>query len=184
STDPAIPYRYTADEPGPKALNKAALRTELGLVESRAPLIAFISRFYEQKGLELIQQALPALAELDLQMAVIGAGDRRFEDMFRFGAARHPGRFAAYIGFDSGLAQRLYAGADMLLMPSRFEPCGLAQLISLRYGTIPVVRATGGLADTIRDFEPRNGTGFGFVFEPYDAWQLYGAVVRAVETFK
>jgi starch synthase len=184
ATDPAIPHHYEADDPGPKAEDKAALRTELGLADGTRPLIAFISRFYEQKGLELIQQALPALAGLDLQLAVMGAGDRRFEDMFRFAAAQHPGRFAAYLGFDAALAQRLYAGADLLLMPSRFEPCGLAQLIGLRYGTIPIVRATGGLADTIEDFDPTTDRGFGFSFEPYDAWQLFGTVVRAVETYR
>jgi starch synthase len=184
ATDPMLPHRYSAADPGPKALDRAALRAELGLSASRAPVIAFISRFYEQKGLELITQALPALTRTDVQMAVLGAGDRRYEDLFRHVAAQQAGRFAAYFGFDPGLAQRLYAGADMLLMPSRFEPCGLAQLIALRYGTIPIVRETGGLADTIRDFDPTTDTGFGFVFEPYDAWHLYGAVVRAVETFK
>ena len=184
ATDPAIPNHYSAPDPGPKMMNKAALRTELGLSEGPSPLIAFISRFYEQKGLELIQQALPALTGLDLQLAVLGAGDRRYEDMFRYVAAQHPGRFSAYIGFDAALAQRLYAGADMLLMPSRFEPCGLAQLISLRYGTIPIVRATGGLADTISDFDAATDRGVGFSFAAYDAWQLYGAVVRAVETYR
>ena len=184
ATDPAVPHHYSADEPGAKALDKAALRTELGLSDGTRPLIAFISRFYEQKGLELIQQALPALIQLDLQVAVLGAGDRRYEDMFRFAAAQNPGRIAAYIGFDAALAQRLYAGADMLLMPSRFEPCGLAQLISLRYGTIPIVRATGGLADTIQDFDATTDRGFGFSFAPYDAWQLFGTLVRAVETYR
>jgi starch synthase len=184
ATDPAIPHHYSADDPSPKALDKTALRTELGLAEGTRPLIAFISRFYEQKGLELIQQALPAMIGLDLQLAVLGAGDRRYEDMFRYAAAQNPGRIAAYIGFDSALAQRLYAGADMLLMPSRFEPCGLAQLISLRYGTIPIVRATGGLKDTILDFDPTTDRGFGFAFTPYDPWQLFGTVVRAVETYR
>src|SRR5579875_60410 len=184
ATDPAIPHHYSADDPAPKALNKAQLRAELGLAATSAPLIAFISRFYEQKGLDLIQQALPALSELDLQLAVLGAGDRRYEDMFRHLAARQPGRFAVYIGFDAGLAQRLYAGSDMLLMPSRFEPCGLGQLIALRYGTIPIVRATGGLADTIEDFDPVADRGVGFTFKAFDAWQLFGAIVRAVETFK
>jgi starch synthase len=185
STDPALPFHYSAESPAGKEQDRAALRNELGLADGAAPLIAFISRFYEQKGLELIQQALPALIGLgDLQLAVVGAGDRRYEDMFRFAAAQYPGRIAAYVGFDVALTQRLYAGADMLLMPSRFEPCGLAQLISLRYGTIPIVRATGGLADTIRDFDPATDSGFGFVFEPYDPWHLFGAVVRAVETHR
>ncbi len=184
SRDPLIPYQYSAEDPAAKALDRAALRAELGLEDSGAPLIAFISRFYEQKGLELIEGALPALGALDVQLAVLGTGDRRYEDMFRFAAAGRPGRVAAHLGFDAGLAQRLYAGADMLLMPSRFEPCGLAQLISLRYGTIPIVRATGGLADTVRNFDAVTDTGVGFVFDAYDPWQLFAAVVRASETFR
>ena len=184
AVDPSIPHHYSADDPGAKALDKAAVRAELGLADTRAPLAVLISRFYEQKGLELLEQALPALGGLDLQLAVMGAGERRYEDMFRFAAARQPGRFVAHFGFDPGLAQRLYAGGDMLLMPSRLEPCGLAQLIALRYGTIPIVRATGGLADTIRDYDPVTDTGYGFTFSAYDPWELYGAVVRAVETYR
>jgi starch synthase len=184
ATDPALSQHYSAADPGPKSLDKSALRAELGLTENRSPLIALISRFYEQKGLELVHQVLPALTDLDVQLAVLGTGDRRYEDMFRLAAERHPGRFAAHFSFEPGVAQRLYAGADMLLMPSRFEPCGLAQLIALRYGTIPIVRATGGLADTIRDFDPVTDTGYGFTFEAYDGWQLFCALVRAVETYK
>jgi starch synthase len=184
AVDPALHHHYSAADPGAKALNKRALRAELGLAESRVPLVALISRFYEQKGLELVQQSLPALSRLDVQLAVVGTGDRRYEDMFRVAAARQPGRLAAHFGFQPGIAQRLYAGADMLLMPSRFEPCGLGQLIALRYGTIPIVRSTGGLADTIRDFDPVSDTGYGFTFAGYDPWELFGAVVRAVETYK
>jgi len=184
--DPALRHPYSAADLSGKELNKAALRRELGLAGSPAPLIAFISRFYEQKGLDLLEQVLPKLMASgpDLQLVVLGTGDRRFEDMFRHFAAQHEGRVAAVIGFDPGLAQRIYAGADMLLMPSRFEPGGLGQLIALRYGTIPIVRATGGLAETIRDHNPATGEGLGFVFQQYDAWELFGAVVRAVEAFR
>src|SRR5205823_13623199 len=116
---------------------------------------------YDVKGLDLVEQALPAILQLGLQLVVIGTGDRRYEDMFRRFAAEHQGMVAAIIGFDAAQAQRIYAGADMLWMPSRFEPCGLAQLIALRYGPIPVVRATGALAATITDYDPvagaRNG---------------------------
>jgi starch synthase len=136
------------------------------------------------KGLDLEEQAMPALMQLGVQVVVVGAGDRRYEDMFRRWAAERPKQVAANIGFDSALAQRVYAGADMLWMPSRFEPCGLAQLIALRYGTIPVVRATGGLADTIKDYDPVAATGNGFRFEAYDPWQFFGAVVRAAETYR
>jgi len=136
------------------------------------------------KGFDLIEQAMPELIQLGLQIVVIGTGDRRYEDMFRRWAGEAPRQVAVSVGFDAALAQRIYAGADMLWMPSRFEPGGLAQLIALRYGTIPVVRATGGLADTIRDYDPVAQSGNGFRFGPYDAWQFFAAVVRAAENFR
>src|SRR5438270_10643323 len=182
--DPSIPHHYSADAPQGKALCRAALRAELGLEESNRPLCAIVSRFYEVKGFDLIEAALPELLQLGLQVAVIGTGDRRYEDVFRRWAGELPRQVAVAIGFDAALAQRIYAGADMLWMPSRFEPGGLAQLIALRYGTIPVVRTTGGLADTIRDFDPALQTGNGFRFGPYDAWQFFAAVVRGAENFR
>jgi starch synthase len=182
--DPHIPHHYSSDAPQGKALDRAALRAELGLEDAAQPLCAIVSRFYDVKGLDLIEQAAPKLLALGLQLVVIGTGDRRYEDMFRRWAAEHPHQVSVSIGFDAALAQRIYAGADMLWMPSRFEPCGLAQLIALRYGTIPVVRATGGLADTVRDYDPVNETGNGFRFEAYDPWQFFAAVVRAAETFR
>jgi len=184
--DPNIPYHYSAEAPAAKALCRSALRVELGLDEVNRPLCAVVSRFYDVKGLDLIEQALPQLLQLGLQLVVIGTGDRRYEDMFRRWAGQLPHQVAVSIGFDAPLAQRIYSGADMLWMPSRFEPCGLAQLIALRYGTIPVVRATGGLADTIKDDDPaaERGNGYGFRFGPYDPWQFFAAVVRAAETFR
>ncbi len=182
--DPNIPHHYSADAPQAKALCRAALRIELGLEDSNRPLCAIVSRFYDVKGFDLIEQAMPELLQLGLQVVVIGTGDRRYEDMFRRWASELPRQVAVAIGFDSALAQRIYAGADMLWMPSRFEPGGLAQLIALRYGTIPVVRATGGLADTIRDYDPVAQKGNGFRFGPYDPWQFFAAVVRAAETFR
>jgi starch synthase len=184
SRDPHIPHHYSADAPQAKALNRAALRAELGLEDVSRPLCAIVSRFYDVKGLDLIEQAAPKLLALGLQLVVIGTGDRRYEDMFRRWAGEHPHQVAVSIGFDAALAQRIYAGADMLWMPSRFEPCGLAQLIALRYGTVPVVRATGGLADTVHDYDPVAQTGNGFRFEAYDAWQFFAAVVRAAETYR
>ncbi len=182
--DPNIPHHYSADEPQNKVACRAALRVELGLEDVKRPLCAIVSRFYDVKGFDLIEQAIPELLELGLQVAVIGTGDRRYEDMFRRWAGERPRQVAVAVGFDAALAQRIYAGADLLWMPSRFEPGGLAQLIALRYGTIPVVRATGGLADTISDYEPVAQTGNGFRFRPYDAWQFFAAVVRAAETFR
>ena len=182
--DPNIPHHYAADAPQAKALCRAQLRVELGLEESSKPLCAIVSRFYDVKGFDLIEQAMPQLLELGLQVVVIGTGDRRYEDMLRRWAGELPRQVAVAIGFDAALVQRIYAGADMLWMPSKFEPGGLAQLIALRYGTIPVVRATGGLADTIRDYDPVTQKGNGFRFGPYDAWQFFAAVVRAAETFR
>jgi len=182
--DPNITHHYSADAPQGKMLCRAALRTELGLEDSNKPLCAIVSRFYDVKGFDLIEQAMPELLQLGLQVVVIGTGDRRYEDMFRRWAGELPRQVAVAIGFDAGLAQRIYAGADMLWMPSRFEPGGLAQLIALRYGTVPVVRATGGLADTIRDYDPAAQRGNGFRFGPYDPWQFFAAVVRAAETFR
>jgi ADP-glucose type glycogen/starch synthase len=182
--DPNIPHHYSASAIEPKALCRAELRSELGLEQSDRPLCAMVSRLYDVKGLDLVEQTMPALMKFGLQVVVIGTGDRRYEDMFRRLAGERPEQVAAAIGFDAPLAQRIYAGADMLWMPSRYEPGGLAQLIALRYGTIPVVRMTGGLADTIKDYEPVASKGNGFTFAPYDPWQFYAAVVRAAETYR
>jgi starch synthase len=182
--DPYIPHHYSAEAPEAKTLNRAALRSELGLDDSNKPLCAIVSRFYDVKGLDLVEQSMAQLLHLGLQVVVIGTGDRRYEDMFRRWSGQLPHQVSATIGFDPALAQRIYAGADMLWMPSRFEPCGLAQLIALRYGAIPVVRETGGLADTIRDYDPVAATGNGFVFDAYDTWQFFAGVVRAAETFR
>ncbi len=182
--DPNLKHHYSADAPAGKALCRADLRAELGLDDVNKPVCAIVSRFYDVKGLDLVEQAMPHLLHLGLQVVVIGTGDRRYEDMFRRWAGEAPHQVSASIGFDAALAQRTYAGADMLWMPSRFEPCGLAQLIALRYGTVPVVRETGGLADTIRDYDPLAETGNGFTFDDYDPWQFYAAVVRAAETFR
>jgi starch synthase len=184
ATDAAIPARYSVDDLDGKAADKEALRHAMRLAPGPAPVVAMVARLYEQKGMDLVAQALPAIADAGLQFVILGAGDRTYEDEL-LGLARHrPDRVAASIGFDAALAQLLYAGADLFLMPSRSEPCGLGQLISLRYGTIPIVRATGGLADTVRDYDPSTDTGYGFVFEPYDAWQMFAAVVRAAETYR
>ncbi|MDQ2944327.1 MAG: glycogen/starch synthase, partial [Candidatus Dormibacteraeota bacterium] len=182
--DPNIPHHYSAEAPEAKAICRAELRSELGLDDVNKPLCAIVSRFYDVKGLDLIEQSMAQLLHLGLQVVVIGTGDRRYEDMFRRWSGQLPHQVSVSIGFNSALAQRIYAGADMLWMPSRFEPCGLAQLIALRYGTIPVVRETGGLADTIRDYDPVAATGNGFVFDAYDAWQFFAGVVRATETFR
>src|SRR3989442_715175 len=182
--DPNITHHYSAAAPQNNALCLAALRAQLGLEGVNRPVCAIVSRFYDVKGFDLIEQAMPELIQLGLQIVVIGTGDRSYEDMFRRSAGESPRQVAVSVGFEAALAQRIYAGADIPRMPSRFEPGGLAQLIALPYGTIPVVRATGGLADTIPDYDPVAQSGNGFRFGPYGPWQFFAAVVRAAETFR
>lgn len=184
ATDTEIPSRYSAGELAGKRADRARLRAELGLPDLDAPLVCMVSRLYDPKGLELLQEALPHLLSLDLQLVVMGAGEREYEEMLHQAQQEQPDRLAVNVGFDNALAHRIYAGSDILLMPSRTEPGGRAQLIALRYGTVPVVRSVGGLADSVEDFDPRAGGGTGFDFAPYDAWSFFGAVVRAVETFR
>src|SRR2546422_72721 len=185
STDASLVAPYDIASIEKKVENKLALQKEVGLPQDPAiPVIGLISRLYDQKGLDLIANIMWGLTRLNLQLVVLGAGDARYEEMFRANARDNPQKVAATIGFKPVLAQHIYAGSDLFLMPSRFEPCGLGQLISLRYGTIPIVRATGGLADTIADWDPVKQTGNGFVFSAYDHWDLYAQVVRALETFR
>jgi starch synthase len=184
-TDPTIAARYDIETVERKLDDKRALQEEVGLPDKpTVPVIGLISRLYDQKGLDLIANIMWGLMRLNLQLIVLGAGDGRYEEMFRANARDNPLKVSATIGFKPVLAQHIYAGSDMFLMPSRFEPCGLGQLISLRYGTIPIVRATGGLADTIQDWDPVTQQGNGFVFEAYDHWDLYAQVVRAIETYR
>jgi starch synthase len=185
STDASLATNYDIGSIEKKVENKLALQKEVGLPQDPAiPVIGLISRLYDQKGLDLIANIMWGLMRLNLQFVVLGAGDARYEEMFRASARDNPRKVAATIGFKPVLAQHIYAGSDLFLMPSRFEPCGLGQLISLRYGTIPIVRATGGLADTIDDWDPVRQTGNGFVFTAYDHWDLFAQVVRALETFR
>lgn len=169
--------------PGKKA-NKNALRKEAGLPAASGPLIGMVSRLSAQKGFDILAEAAEELLALDLQLVVLGTGDARYEGMVAELQRKFPGKVAAFIRFDERLAHLIYAGSDLFLMPSRYEPCGLGQLIALRYGNVPVVRATGGLADTVTDFTSHPSDGNGFVFEEYSASALKGALARAVETFR
>ncbi len=184
ATDPHLPAHYTARALAGKAACKAALQAELGLpVRPDAPLLGLVSRLTEQKGVDLVAAALPALATRDVQVAALGSGEPIYQDALRRAAREHPGRVAVRIGFDERLAHRIEAGADLFLMPSRFEPCGLNQMYSLRYGTVPVVRAVGGLADTVEDYDGfRRGTGFRFT--EYAPHALLTAVRRALDVFR
>jgi starch synthase len=184
ATDTRIAANYSAEKPAGKAHCKSSLQEECGFTRSRkAALIGLISRLSDQKGLDLICDIAKQFVKLPIQFVLLGTGDPLYEQYFRELEKQYPRKVRAFIGFDVNLAQRIYAGCDMFLMPSRFEPCGLGQMISLRYGTIPIVRATGGLADTVSNFNPRTGRGNGFVFKEYKSEALYNAIVRAIETF-
>ena len=182
--DPHIPAHYNADDMDGKGICKAALQKETGLaVDVTAPVFGVIGRLVEQKGVDLLTAIAPWLLETGGQLVVLGSGDPAYEQKWRELAAKNTGRLALTLGFDAALAQRIYAGADLFLMPSRFEPCGLGQLISLRYGTIPVVRAVGGLATTVRDVDA-DPKGNGFSFTKYDPAAFSDAVERALRRFK
>ncbi|MGB8929835.1 MAG: glycogen synthase GlgA [Anaeromyxobacteraceae bacterium] len=182
--DPHLPAHYSPHRMAGKGSCKAALQRELGLpVRDDVPLIGMVGRLVEQKGLDLVVPSLAQLLSLDVQVAVLGTGRPDFEQAFAAAAAARPERIAARIGFDERTAHRIEAGADLFLMPSQFEPCGLNQLYSLRYGTVPVVRAVGGLEDTVEDYDGwRRGTGF--KFREYDARSLLTALRRAVEAWR
>jgi starch synthase len=175
--------RYDAKHLAGKAVNKAMLQRVLRLdARTDVPLLAVVSRLTHQKGLDLLADVVDAVLDLPAQLAVLGTGERALEDVWRAAAQRHPGRCAVVVGFDETLAHQIEAGADVFLMPSRFEPCGLNQMFSLRYGTPPVVRATGGLADTVVDAADRLH-GNGFVFQEAAAPELLAAIERAVATW-
>ena len=184
ATDKRIKHNYSADSLAGKAKNKRALQTMSGLpTDAKAPVIGLVSRLADQKGLDLIKAALPQMMKLGVQFVLLGTGDPSYEKYFSSAEAKYPGQVKAHIGFDLKLAQQIYAGSDMFLMPSRFEPCGLGQLIALRYGTIPIVRSTGGLADTITDYEAGDPKSNGFSFSRYTSAELAKTVKRAVTTY-
>ena len=187
ATDPLIPARYTADDLSGKALCKQALLERAGLPAGEnggRPLIALVSRMTDQKGFDLLRAAVDELMALDAAWVMLGSGDQRHEEFWRSVAARHPDRVSVTIGYDEQLEHLIEAGADAFLMPSRFEPCGLNQLNSLRYGTLPIVRATGGLNDTIDDVDAANGRATGFKFADYTVGALVATVRRALDAYR
>ena len=201
--DPYLPARYGAAPTSTEQLSdadwatlmagkarcKSELQRELGLPQRlKTPLLATISRLTDQKGIDLIidflEQELPETGERsDFQYAIIGVGDPAFEQRLKMLASRYPTRLAVRLGYDEALSHRVEAGADLFIMPSRFEPCGLNQLYSMRYGTLPIVRAIGGLLDTVVDYDPRSRSGTGFAFSSYDSVALLSAVRRALATY-
>jgi len=167
-----------------KSINKKELQLELGLPTTNVPVISMVTRLVDQKGLELIKDILPELMKMDIQLVVLGLGDPYYENMFKSYQKDYPNKVCARIEFNDVLAHRIYAGSDIFLMPSKFEPCGLGQLIALRYGTIPLVRETGGLADTVNNFVIETEEGNGFSFKEYSSRALLKTIVRAVSVYK
>ncbi len=186
ATDPYVAAHYDLHNLAGKVECKQALQREAGLTEDpHIPLVGAISRLTDQKGFDLIAEVIdPLIQHLRFQFVLLGTGDQRYHELFTRIHERYPDRVSVFLTFNAPLAQKIYAGTDMFLMPSRFEPCGLGQLIAMRYGSIPIVRSTGGLADTVQDFDPETGAGNGFSFKPYQAIALYGAITRAIENYK
>lgn len=185
SFDQHLNIHYDWNSLDKKNENKLALQREYHLPERRdVPLIGLAHRLTEQKGFDLIMEILPILLHQPIQLVIVGEGDRHYASFFRHMAKKFPQQVATHLEFSEAVASRIYAASDMFLMPSRYEPCGISQLISLRYGSIPIVHRTGGLADTISDFDPRTGVGTGFVFYNYTGPDLLMALTRAIETFK
>lgn len=188
--DPAhdvyIPHRYTTDTLRHKCDDRTALQNRMGLPQTEGPVIGMVGRLARQKGVDLVTDALPTLLKRDLQLVVLGSGDRLLETTLRQAARKHPKQVAVHIGYDEGLAHLVEAGSDMFLMPSRYEPCGLNQIYSLRYGTPPIVRRTGGLADTVVDATEaavKDHTATGFLFGNATPEALLGAIDRALDLF-
>jgi len=180
--DPKIVKNYSYKNSSRKQINKEHLQHIMGLKKSKRPLIAMVTRFADQKGLDLLEHIIEELLELDIQLVVLGSGEEKYESMFKH-FSYHYDNLSASIGFNEGLAHEIYAGADMLLMPSLFEPCGLSQLISQRYGTVPIVRETGGLRDTVKHYNKYTQEGSGFSFGSYNAHEMLFAVKRALELY-
>ena len=185
ATDPFLPAPYSAADPSGKAACKAALQEKLGLnVDPDVPIIACISRLVAHKGYELVTAAFPKILEHYVQFVVLGTGDWGIESFFRMAAQEYPGRVSANLMYSAELASQIYAGADLLLMPSISEPCGLSQMIAMRYGTVPIVRLTGGLKDSVPSYNPTTVTGLGFTFGSITPGDLLGAIDRGLETYE
>jgi len=185
-TDPHVPHNFDIDALNRRAANKTALQQQARLpVRSEVPLVGMITRLDQVKGMDLMEPVLTwLLGERDAQFVLLGTGDPRYHRMFESLQERYPDRMRAFLKFDGVLARRIYASADMFLMPSFVEPCGLGQMIAMRYGSVPVVRETGGLADTVTDHTPEQGHGTGFVFQDKTPEACQGALERALRAYQ
>ena len=184
AVDPFIATRYSENDLSGKRICKDKLQGSLGLpVKSAMPVFGIISRLTSQKGFDLVQKIFDQMMGRELQLVLLGSGEPRYENFFADAAARFPEKFAVRTGFDEALAHQIEAGADIFLMPSLYEPCGLNQMFSLKYGTIPIVRKVGGLKDTVIDYSAEGGVGTGFVFDTYDPQALWDSIERALRLF-
>ena len=183
-TDPLIFANFSSQNLQGKRTNKDRLQALLGFEVRDVPLIGMISRLVDQKGFDLLLKVREELMEMDRQWVLLGMGLKKYHDELEEWAQQRPDKFSVHLKYDNQLARQIEAGCDLFVMPSRYEPCGLNQMYSLRYGTVPVVRHTGGLADTIRDFDPRSGTGNGFKFYDYDSKELLKGICRAVKMWE
>ena len=182
--DKHLPKKYNIKTLANKAFNKQALTERFGLkYDENIPVLGIISRLFDSKGIDLVQKIFKDLMKLDIQLILLGTGDKKYHTFFDKMAHKHNDKFACYLGFNDDLAHLIESGADIFLMPSKFEPCGLNQMYSLRYGTVPVVRETGGLADTVVKFNEKTGEGNGFVFKKYDANEFLKEIKRAIKVF-
>ena len=184
-TDPALYVRYGASAPEKKRANKLRLQAELGLEQDGdIPMIGLVSRLTDQKGLDLVSRGLHEVLAERVQLVVLGVGQREHEEMFRYFAASYPEKVSANICFDEGLSRKIYAAADLILVPSLFEPCGLTQMIAMRYGALPIVRETGGLKDSVIPYNEYTGEGNGFSFANYSDRELLDAIRRALALYR
>ena len=184
ASDPNLTANYSLRRMAGKAKDKAALQRMMGLAERKdTPVVAMVSRLVSHKGLDLVCETLDYFMEKDMQLVVLGKGDGKYESFFSWAQAKYPGRVAVHLGYSESLAMQIYAGADLFLMPSKSEPCGLSQMIAMRYGAVPIVRETGGLKDTVHAYEAWNGAGNGFSFTNYNAGDMCYVIGEAVDLY-
>ncbi|MGO4936785.1 glycogen synthase GlgA [Fundicoccus sp. Sow4_H7] len=183
-TDPLIPHHFSAKKMAGKVENKLSLQKDLGLPTDRnVAMIGIVSRLTNQKGFQLVEERLEELLQANVQVVLLGTGQANFENSFSYFETKYPDKMRSIIDFDIALAQRIYASSDMFLMPSAFEPCGLSQMISMRYGTLPIVHEVGGLADTVEPYNAFTGEGTGFSFYDFDSWTMLQTIYRALDVY-
>ena len=184
-TDNAICMKYGAENLDGKILNKIKLRKRLGFKsKENKPLIGLISRLADQKGIDLVIDFLDQILDLNVELVILGTGDKNYENILTENMKQYSDRFAAIIGYNDKKARAIYAGSDMFLMPSRFEPCGLGQLMALKYGTVPIVRGTGGLLDSIVDYNRNKELGNGFVFHEFEGQEMLNSIKNAISVYE